>query len=85
MKINNIILGFMLALFLIIGTSATTISVMTVKPAVPKSTIIKSFTQMFKVHNTVEQFTNFYVKKGYVIKSIISVDKGSMIVILEKY
>jgi hypothetical protein len=71
-----------LGILIVILTSATTVSVMTVKPATPKSVIV------FEKNSTSETIESIreYVRKGYIIKSV-SVDANyhSHIVIMEKY
>ncbi len=73
---------FMLGLCLIILTSATTVSVMTIKPATPKSTI----TIECRSHN-VQSHIIKYSKSGYIFKNFIAgayYDYDGLLV-LEKY
>jgi len=65
--------------------SATTVSIMTVKPARPKATIV------FSNDYTEEEFMDkikTYVKQGYIVKSIAGSGKqytDTWIVVMEKY
>lgn len=75
---------FMLGLCLVILTSATTVSVMTVKPATPKSTI----TYVGRGSN-IAHFININSKKGYIVKCFSQLtgtngDTGDLVV-MEKY
>lgn len=77
-----------LGIALVILTSATTASIMTVKPATPKSTIVKSFRSMYGLEKDIEEFTKEKIKQGYIVKSVALMDDDSMskgIVVLEKY
>ena len=66
-------------------------SFFTMKPALPKDTIIKSFNSdntSSKASKQVEQFCKSYLSSGYIIKSIQlseSEMSGSALVVLEKY
>lgn len=69
---------FLLGIFLVILTSATTVSVMTIKPAIPKSTVCFRF-------NNINELKP-YIKKGYIVKIISKGDEWTTgHVILEKY
>lgn len=76
---------FVLGLCLIILTSATTVSVMTVKPATPKSTIC--FTVKYQ---TVSNKILTYTKNGYSVKFISGISdryegQNFVTVVMEKY
>lgn len=77
---NNITL-FLLGIFLVILTSATTVSIMTVKPAIPKVLLISNvrvkYLNSFIIENT---------KKGYVLKNAFPNENNIWyVVIMEKY
>ena len=79
---------FIAGVFFITIISATTVSVMTVKPAVPKSTIVKSFRTMYRMEDDIEEYINTMVKNDYVVKSVAMMNDGSRsngIVVVEKY
>jgi hypothetical protein len=63
-KVFYILLG----IALIVLTSATSVSVMTVKPALPKSI----FTYEFNNYSDAEIAIKKYSKSGYVLKSIVT-------------
>ena len=72
-----------LALFIIgmILTSATTVSVMTIRPDKPKSIVVDTMNRI-----DVQNFTYKYFKKGYVIKIVTAPNEvGNCIVVMEKY
>ena len=63
-------------------------TVITVKPALPKYTIIKSFRQYYDIQNDVEAFIRANVKQGYILKSVsMAEDDGRQraVVVMEKY
>ena len=70
---------FILGISLITLISATTVSVMTIKPETPKSTVV------FYEHNykNIPKRVDPYLKKGYIIKAIYV--ERYQIVVLEKY
>lgn len=75
---------FVLGLCLIILTSATTVSVMTVKPAVPKSIIV-----FVGRGSDIANFIKVNTKKGYIVKHFSNLtatngDTGDLVV-MEKY
>ena len=72
---------FVLGLCLIILTSATTVSVMTIKPETPKSTVV----EITRYKEDTKKFTSLYIKKGYVIKSANGDGSGNWLIIMEKY
>lgn len=79
---------FIAGVFFITLISTTTVSVMTVKPAVPKSTIVKTFRTMYRMEDDIEEYINTMVKDGYVVKSVAMMNDGSRsngIVVVEKY
>ena len=65
--------------------SATTVSIMTVKPALPKATIV------FSNDDTEQEFVDeikTYIKQGYVVKSMAGSGRkytDTWIVVMEKY
>ncbi len=66
--------------------SATTVSLMTIKPAKPTSTVIKTFkdSQIYDV----DDFVKWWVKRGFIVKSITLAERQGdkdCIVVLEKY
>ena len=68
--------------------SATTVSVMTVKPQTPKSTIVKPIRAMFGIENDIADYVKSMVKQGYVVKSIAIIDDESWskgVIVMEKY
>ena len=74
----------MLGLCLIILTSATTVSVMTVKPATPKS-VVSIYDNADKINSKILNYSN----KGYIVKQLsFSMDSNGTrkaIVVMEKY
>lgn len=79
---------FLLGLLLVVLTSATTVSVMTVKPETPKHYIIKSFPNEVG-SDDVADFIKSNVTKGWILKSVSAANYGTMnscwVVVLEKY
>jgi len=71
----------LLGIALIVLTSATTVSVMTVKPAKPKSVIVK----ITRYAEDTNKFIYTYVKQGYTIKSSDGDGDGNWLIIMEKY
>ena len=72
-----------LILFIIgmILTSATTVSVMTIRPDKPKSVVVDTMNRI-----DVQNFTYKYFKKGYVIKIVTAPNEvGNCTVVMEKY
>jgi hypothetical protein len=85
---KNTLLGLLLGMFLILGTAASTVSIMTVKPQTPKSTIVKSFRSYYGLEQDIEKYVKQMVGEGYIVKSIaMSEDKyvSRGAVVLEKY
>lgn len=74
----------MLGLCLVILTSATTVSVMTVKPATPKS-VISIYEDADKINSKILNYCN----KGYIVKQLSFSMNGNgtreAIVVMEKY
>ncbi len=80
---NNILIficGFGLA-FCMAATNAE--NLFTVKPALPKSVIVKNFTR-WDTTSTVSKFIKKNVSKGFIVKSIIMSD-NAVFVVMEKY
>ena len=71
-----------LILFIIgmILTSATTVSVMTIRPDKPKSIVVDTMNRI-----DVQNFTYKYFNKGYVIKLVTAPTTGNCLVVMEKY
>lgn len=69
--------------------SATTVSVMTVKPQMPKNTIVKPFWGAFGIQEDMTSYIKYKIKQGYIVKSLCldSEENGYQrgIVIMEKY
>ena len=77
---------FILGICLIVLTSATTVSVMTIKPATPISVVCFPSGDC----EILKEKINLYSKRGYVVKTISSASSDSslwykFIVIMEKY
>ena len=70
---------FILGISLITLISATTVSVMTIKPATPKSTVV--FYEYD--HKDIPKRVYPYLEKGYIIKAMYG--DRYQIVVLEKY
>lgn len=75
---------FILGVCLIILTSATTASVMTVKPAKPKSVVIFSTNEG---RYDIQDFIKKKSKLGYIVKSLAGTNQygGVWMVVMEKY
>ena len=75
---------FVLGLCLVILTSATTVSVMTIKPAVPKSIIV-----FVGRGNDIANFIKVNAKKGYIVKHFNNLTArngfAGDLVVMEKY
>jgi len=69
-----------LGICLMVLTSATTISVMTIKPAQPKATIVVSGWSSSELNTDMK----LYLKAGYIVKNVSAGD-GARIVVMEKY
>jgi hypothetical protein len=80
-KMKNLIY-FIAGVLFITLISATTVSVMTIKPATPKSTIVfyKNWGDEQETITKIQQYT----KAGYVYKGSIETDTRA-IIIMEKY
>jgi hypothetical protein len=78
----------LLGVALVILTSATTVSVMTVKPAQPKVFIVKSFTYETNSGN-VARYIKDQMKKGWILKEVEGANDGEFastwVVVMEKY
>lgn len=73
-----------LGIALVILTSATTVSVMTVKPAKPKATIVLDSNLG---QSNIKELIYHYIKEGYIVKSIAGTPHYGhyWIVVMEKY
>jgi hypothetical protein len=79
---------FILGICLIVLTSATTYSVMTIKPVTPKSVIVKPIRAMFGIEKDIAKFVEQKVKEGYIVKSISIIDDENWskgVIVMEKY
>ena len=79
---------FIAGVFFVTLISASTISVMTVKPQTPKLTIVKPIRAMFGIENDIADYVKSMVKQGYVVKSIAIIDDESWskgVIVVEKY
>ena len=78
---------FMLGIALIILTSATTVSVMTVKPATPKYFVVKEFMDA-DFSDEQAKYIEKMIKKGWILKSqLLGCKQYTVygIVVMEKY
>jgi hypothetical protein len=78
---NNILL-FLLGIFVTISIAATVpnTGLLTVKPAIPKATIVVSGWATSELNNNIKP----YLKAGYIVKNVAAGD-GARVVVLEKY
>lgn len=79
---------FILGIALVILTSATTVSVMTVKPVQPKLFMVKTF--VYKSDSKeIGIFIKEQMKKGWILKEVEGANDGqyksTWVVVLEKY
>lgn len=76
--------NFILGCLFVLLTSATLsqTDLLTVKPAIPKSTIILEGT--WGTTRETKNRMNNYIKQGYIFKSSVSIDTRALI-IMEKY
>lgn len=83
------VLPFLLGLFVAISFAATTNQLLTVKPAQPKSVIVKPFWGAFGIEQYMAQFIKENIRSGYIVKSFCldSEENGYQrgIVVMEKY
>jgi uncharacterized FlgJ-related protein len=79
---------FLLGISLIVLTSATTVSVMTVKPEKPKQTLVEVWEDEYLITSPAD-FIKEKQKKGWILKQIFGYPKdkykADFIVIMEKY
>lgn len=79
---------FILGITLVILTSATTVSVMTVKPAQPKLFMVKYFTYE-QNSEEIAIFIRKQMKKGWILKEVEGSNDSqyasTWVVVLEKY
>jgi len=71
---------FIAGVFFVTLISATTFSIMTVKPATPKATVIVGGWTTSELNENIKP----WIKKGYVAKDLTAGDGGRFL-ILEKY
>lgn len=90
LKRNNMknIFYFILGVCLIILTSATTVSVMTVKPEKPKQIVVEIFDDEY-VTSSIKTFIENKHKQGWILKEIVGFKqndyKSDWVVVMEKY
>lgn len=92
-RIKSIIIPVLVACVLATGmilTSGTTQqqSVITVKPATPKYTIVKAFRNYYNVQDDVAAYILENVRKGYITKSVSCFEEDGIqraVVVMEKY
>jgi len=77
---------FLLGIFLVILTSATTVSIMTVKPATPKN-VLCFIGNPVELQNRILTWT----QKGFIVKTGLTTSQGSSgryevgLIVMEKY
>ena len=78
---NNILI-FLLGIFVTISIAATVpnTELLTIKPAIPKATIVVSGWATSELNNNMKP----YLKAGYVVKNLSAGD-GARVIIKEKY
>lgn len=81
---------FLLGIFasICIGAGISNSELLIVKPATPKSTVVKQFRSMFFLENEVSDFIRSKVKEGYILKSSMiwdDEDWSKGVVVMEKY
>lgn len=82
------VLYFLAGVMFIMLVSATTVSVMTVKPQMPKETLVKAFRDRLNIEENVSKFIISKAHEGYIVKTVTMTDDGYQqraIIILEKY
>ena len=87
---KNSILLFLLGIFVTISIAATVpnTGLLTVKPATPKSTIVKPIRAMFGIENDIADYVKSMIKQGYIVKSIAIIDDENWskgVIVMEKY
>lgn len=79
---------FILGIAVVILTSATTVSVMTVKPQPPRIYMVKNFNGLWD-SNKVATYINQQMKEGWELKEVEGANQGqydsSWIVVMQKY
>jgi|694.fasta_scaffold27763_6 hypothetical protein len=79
---------FILGIALVVLTSATTVSVMTVKPAQPKQFMVKNFINESDCEQ-VGIYIKQQMKKGWILKEVEGANNGEFastwVVVMEKY
>jgi hypothetical protein len=83
-NITNIILGFLMVVLI----SATTVNIMTVKPAKPRYTQVKYFTDEYDAEN-VADYISYKISNGWILKEVEAANdsqsRSTWIVVVEKY
>jgi hypothetical protein len=83
-NITNIILGFLMVVLI----SATTVNIMTVKPAKPRYTQVKCFTLEYNAEN-VANYIETKINRGWILKDVEAANdsqsSSTWIVVVEKY
>lgn len=79
---NKTIIGAILVLALMILVSATTVSVMTVKPATPKEVFVDWYSLSTSLNSNIRE----KAKQGFIVKSVTAnSQKSEYILGMEKY
>jgi spore coat protein CotF len=76
------------AILIMAITSATTVQIMTVRPAQPKQVLVQSFRSMMGMEREMTDYISKKTKEGWIVKSVTMMDDESWskgIVVLEKY
>lgn len=80
---------FLLGIAFTLLISTTTVSIMTVKPAIPKYTITQPFWGSYGIEKNITEFIKENVRKGYIVKAVTldSEENGYQrgVVVMEKY
>lgn len=83
-QLMNVILGLLLVMLI----SATTVKIMTVKPAKPRYTQIKYFCNEYNAEN-IAYYIEIKIAKGWILKEVEAANDSqslsTWIVVMEKY
>lgn len=78
-----------LGILLVILTSATTASIITVKPATPKQVIVKDFWGAYGIEKEMQKYITLQIKSGFIVKgfTLDSEENGYQrgLLVMEKY